>query len=228
RTYVVSQNYRYTPDTWTIADLVRQGKIGEVGQVNIDFFLGMDFGGGFRHSMEHPLIVDMSIHHCDLIRFITGLNPVSVSGDSWNPPWSNYDGDVSNSLLFEMDNGARISYSGSWASKGIHCSWNGNWMIQGDKGSITYDKDGVITLHEVPGLYSVEKTTVIDKLEVPHGEGQAYVLNRFIHCIENGETPETIVDDNIFSVAMVYASVEAVESGKKVPVLDDAFLALLK
>ena len=70
RTYAVSQNYRYSPPMWTLAQVLRSGRLGAVGQVKLDFFKGVDFGGGFRHEMEYPLVVDMSIHHFDLIRFL--------------------------------------------------------------------------------------------------------------------------------------------------------------
>ena len=50
--------------------------------------------------MPFPVIIDMSIHHFDLIRFVTGLEAVKVSGAAWNPPWSNYKGDCSTSVVF--------------------------------------------------------------------------------------------------------------------------------
>jgi predicted dehydrogenase len=68
RIYVVSQNYRYSPPMWTLANVMRSGKLGAIGQVKLDFFMGVDFGGGFRHEMPFPVIIDMSIHHFDLIR----------------------------------------------------------------------------------------------------------------------------------------------------------------
>ena len=54
KSYVVSQNYRYGSPMWTIGNLVKDGVIGEIGQAKMDFYMGVDFGGGFRHSMEYP------------------------------------------------------------------------------------------------------------------------------------------------------------------------------
>ena len=105
------------------------------------------------YSMDFPLLVDMSIHHFDLIRFVTGLDPERVQGVAWNPPWSNYAGDCSSTVVFEMSNGARVVYSGSWCAKGQFCNWDGNWQIECDKGTLVYSRDN-ITHHSVPTLYA--------------------------------------------------------------------------
>ena len=218
RTCVVSQNYRYKPETQTLAHLVRSGRIGDIGQIKIDFYMGVDFGGGFRHEIEHPLLVDMSIHHFDLIRFVTGLNAVSVRGESWNPPWSNYKGDCSSALVFELENGAHVVYNASWGANGQFCGWDGNWQIEGSKGSILYEKEQ-ITICEVPKLYRVTNTETVC-IKKPEKIGQEYVLNNFIHSLKRGLRPQTDVFDNIHSIAMVFAAIKAVKTGKRTPVLD--------
>ncbi len=224
RTCVVSQNYRYKPETQTLAHLVRSGQIGDIAQMKIDFYLGLDLGGRFHQGMEHPLLVDMSIHHFDLIRFVTGLNAVSVRGESWNPPWSSCRGDLSSALVFELENGAHIVYNASWSAKGQFCAWEGNWLIEGSKGSILYEK-GQITIYkgqfsgERPRLYRVTKTEPVC-IKNPERTGQEYVLNNFIHSLKRSLRPQTDVFDNIHSIAMVFAAIKAVKTGKRTPVLD--------
>ena len=218
KTCVVSQNYRYEPVTWTLARLVESGRIGEIGQVKIDYYMGHDFGGGFRHEMKDPLLIDMAIHHFDLVRFVTGLNAMSVRGETWNPAWSNYKGDSSSSLVFEMENNARVVYNASWSSKGQFCNWDGNWQIEGSKGSISYE-DGKISLSNVPKLYKVNRTGAVSA-KGPKNTAQDFVLNDFIYSVKNGKRPQTDVFDNIHSVAMVFAAVKAVRTGRRIPVLD--------
>ena len=218
RTCVVSQNYRYEPKAWTLAHLVKSGRIGDIGQVKIDFLMGFDFGGGFRHEMDYPLLIDMSIHHFDLVRFVTGLDAVSVKGQAWNPPWSNYAGDCSSCLVFEMENGARVVYNASWCAKGQFCGWDGNWQIEGSKGSLLYE-NGKISLYDVPKLYQVNgvETVPAQGLEKT---GQDFVLDDFICSAKAGRRPQTDVFDNIHSVAMVFAAVKAVRTGKRIAVMD--------
>ena len=226
RTCVVSQNYRYRPELWTLARLIENGRIGSVGQVKIDFYMGVDFRGGFRHEMDYPLLIDMAIHHFDLIRFITGLDAVSVRGEAWNPAWSNYRGDCSSSLVFEMENGSRVVYNASWCAKGQFCDWNGNWQIEGSKGSISY-ANKAITVHDVPRVYEVEKTTSVTAEELEQ-TGQAYVLDDLISSVAQGTRPHTDVFDNIHSVSMVFAAVKAVRTGKRIPILDKRVQQLIE
>ena len=214
RTCVVSQNYRYTAAMWTLADVMRSGRLGAIGQVKLDFFKGVDFKGGFRHEMPYPLIVDMSIHHFDLIRFITGLDAVKVSGAAWNPFWSNYKGDCSSTALFEMNGGVRLLYNASWCAKGDFCDWNGNWQIECEKGTVTY-RNGEIRVYHVPGLYEVERTEVIPHTPPPV-QGQAYILDEFMRCVKARQPPGTVVRDNIRSIAMVFAAARAMQSGRKI------------
>ena len=219
RICAVSQNYRYAEAMWTLADVLRSGRLGAVGQAEIAFLKGVDFGGGFRHEMPYPLIVDMAIHHFDLIRFVTGLDALNVSGISWNPPWSNYKGDCSSAAVFEMSNGARVLYNASWCAKGDFCDWNGNWHIECEKGTVTY-RQGEIRIHRVPGLYKVEEEVPVE-LTSPPLTGQAYVLDEFMRCVETGTPPATGVEDNLRSIAMVFAAVKAMKSGRRVRVLED-------
>lgn len=226
RVYCVSQNYRYGPVPWTLSKIVRSGKLGRVGQVKVDFYLGMDFGGGFRHEMDYPLIVDMSIHHFDLMRFITGLDAVSVKGTAWNPPWSNYKGDCSSTALFELEGGARLVYNASWCAKGQFDSWNASWQIECEKGTVVF-RDNQIKIYQVPKLYKVEKVQDVTP-KAPPRQGQAFVLHDFIQAVKKGERPLTDCYDNIRSVSMIFATVKAMETGKQVPVLDKGVEDLLK
>ncbi|MFC1462804.1 Gfo/Idh/MocA family protein [Verrucomicrobiota bacterium] len=211
--YVVSQNYRYAPEMHTIAELVEKGAIGKIGQVKLDFYKGCGFGG-FRAQMDYPLLVDMSIHHFDLVRYLTGLDPVSVRGEAWNPSWSHFKGDCSCSVVFTMSNNARVLYNGSWCAKGDYCDWNGNWIIEGTKGTILY-RNGVITLNSVPDAYAVVKSREVTKRKMRR-TGQSFVLDNFIKCVKSGARPYTDVQDNIQSVAMVFGAVKAVRTGRKV------------
>ena len=95
RELAVSQNYRYRPVIETARRVIASGRLGAIGQAQVDFRIHHDFRGTFRESMADPLILDMAVHHFDLIRFVTGLEPRRVAATSWNPPWSQFGGDAS-------------------------------------------------------------------------------------------------------------------------------------
>jgi predicted dehydrogenase len=226
RKLVVSQNYRYRPAIQTMARLVREGVIGKIGQVKIDFYKGWYFDSdNFRQSMPHPLIIDMCIHHFDLLRFVTGLEPLTVRGESWNPHWSDNEGDTSTMLFMVLENGARFVYTGSWCAQGDFSDWNGNWLIEGEKGSIVYSH-GKITLNHAAGRYTIDESESIEPDEMVLSE-QSAVLDRFITAIKNDTRPETDVSDNLRSISTVFAAVEAADSGAVMPILSSGVQLIL-
>ncbi|UCC52323.1 MAG: Gfo/Idh/MocA family oxidoreductase [Anaerolineaceae bacterium] len=213
----VSQNYRYRPLTWTLQRLVQQGQIGELGQVSLDFYKGWPFNyDDFRRTMPQPLLVDMAIHHFDLLRFITGLEAVSVSGESWNPPWSKNSGDTSVAVTFTLENGARFVYTASWCAQGDFSDWNGNWLLEGQTGSLHY-RQGALTLNHCLDRYQVADSQKV-RLQGPPLSEQAYVLADLMAARREDRQPRTSVFDNLRSLAMVMAAIEAVKTGQIVAV----------
>jgi predicted dehydrogenase len=222
----ISQQYRYRPAMRAMSDLIKDGAIGRIGQVRLDFYKGVYFGEeNFRRIMPFPTLVDMSIHHFDLLRSITGLEAETIVGEAWNPPWSANSGDTTAALTMTMNNGARVVYNASWAAQGDFSDWNGNWLIDGDKGSIFYS-DGKVILRQTDEKYQVtaEKEIVPESLGMTE---HSRLLLDFFDCIEIGRSPETSAADNLRSIAMVFAAVEAVQSGAKVPVLSGEIATLL-
>ena len=71
RTLMVAQNYRYQPAVQTAKKFIAQGRLGKVGYAGVSFHKGPHFGG-YREQMAYPLLLDMSIHHFDMMRCILG------------------------------------------------------------------------------------------------------------------------------------------------------------
>ena len=201
---MVAQNYRYREATATVRNLVASGRYGAPGQVHVSFYRGPHFGG-FREIMDYPLIVDMSIHHFDLMRYILGSDPVSVMGRSWNPQWSWFKGDASAALLFEFANAARVVYHGSWCATGDETSWNGDWHIECEGGVIVSRDDRVFEAATGEALREVP-------LEPMARTAQPYLLHEFYRALREGITPSTCGGDNLKSLRMVFGAVEAVKA----------------
>lgn len=209
RTMAVSQNYRYRPVTWTMQRYVAAGELGALGQISLDFYKGWFFDSkNFRRTMDHVLLSDMSIHHFDLMRFISGLQAVSVKGESWNPPWSKNSGDTSVSLTFTLENGARFVYTASWCAQGDFSDWNGNWLLEGDQGSLHY-RDGALHFNYAPKRYQAQESRSVIQVGPPLLD-QAYVLADFMAAREEKRQPLTSIFDNLSSLAMVAAARKAV------------------
>ncbi|MCG9895690.1 MAG: Gfo/Idh/MocA family oxidoreductase [Fimbriimonadaceae bacterium] len=216
--YMVSQSRRWMGSVPRLMPLIPA--IGPLQTLNCDFYLGAHFGG-FRDEMESPLILDMSIHHFDSARQYLGLNPVAVYCEEYNPGWSWYKGDVSAACIFEMEGGLRFNYRGSWCAEGQATSWNGRWEFYGRDGYIKWDGEGDIDAEQLTGEGDFIVTT--RRLEVaPEPEGyQGGIegsLTEFLNALETGRTPQCSCEDNIWSLAMVFAAVKSSREGRRVKV----------
>jgi predicted dehydrogenase len=210
RQLAVSQNYRYRPVMETARRLIASGELGEIGQAQVDFRIHHDFRGSFREQMAQPLILDMAVHSFDLIRFVTGLEMADVWARTWNPPWSQFEGDASALVLFAMDSGAHIAYSGSWHPRGQFTDWNCRWLIECSRGYLTLDRD-VVTVYRGDDVHhpgTAEQEEVVPLVELERTD-QAAVLVDFWKAIREDRPAPTSAADNLRTVEMVLRAVEA-------------------
>jgi len=154
--FAVIQNRRYDPRIRRLRSFLESGKIGKVTTIDCDFYIGAHFGG-FRDHMEHVLLLDMAIHTFDAARYITGADPVSVYCREWNPSGSWYDHDASAVAIFDMTGDVVYTYRGSWCSEGLNTTWECDWRIIGEKGSVKWDGGNNFeaqTVSEAGGFFS--------------------------------------------------------------------------
>ncbi len=217
-TSMVSQSRRYDSKHVAMRGAVKKGILGDVTTINCDFYIGAHFGG-FRDTMESPLILDMSIHHFDMARFFFNSDPVSVYCHEFNPKGSWYKGDVASTSIFELASGAVFTYRGSWCSEGLHTSWNGDWRIIGTKGTMTYDRDqapqvAVLKKGGKSGFHSEMVASTLSDAKI-NGSGIMGSLNEFLDHLIKGTPVQCETKDNIKSLAMVFAAMKSSRSGKR-------------
>jgi predicted dehydrogenase len=223
RRLLVSQNYRYNAPYYHARQLLADGVIGDVGSGTIAFYIAPDFRGTFRETMEFPLLVDMSIHHFDLIRFITRRNIRKVTALSFNPPGSTFQHDAGLKMLLELEGGIAFSYDGDWAARGRATAWSGNWRVQGSQGSLHLENDKLIVAKS--DLWS--KNTREEAVEPPALEfaARAATLHEFATVIRSGQTSELDGANNLWSFGAVMAGMESCRNGRAVEVADMIDLA---
>ena len=215
--YMVSQTRRWESKHEAIQRALSAGVIGDVTTVNCDFYLGAHFGG-FRDEMPSPLILDMAIHHFDLARFMAGVDPAAVYAKEFNPRGSWYTGDAAASCVFEMSNGVVFTYRGSWCAEGFTTSWNGNWRIVGERGSLVYDNDGDPKAHVVAGGEGFQRP--LKEAPVPpavvEATGWQGAVREMLTFLSTGTLPQTECHDNIKSLAMVFGAMESSKRAARV------------
>lgn len=209
-TYMVAQNYRYQPVPQTIKRYIEQGRLGEVGYVGVSFHKGPHFGG-FREEMAYPLVLDMSIHHFDLMRCMLGADVRAVQAVSVNAPWNWNKGDATILAQLEMDNGVAVNYFASWVAGGWETSWNADWRVEGSRGVLLWEGDELF-LSTAPGR---RRKVRLLKMARQH---QAYLLDAFGKALDAGTEPDTSGRRNLNSLAATYAVVRAAQQKRRVRV----------
>ena len=213
--YMVSQSRRYDGRLQAYRRLIDR-HLGKLGILNSDFYIGAHFGG-FRDEMPSVLLVDMAIHTFDAARYLSQADPIAVYADEFNPSWSWYRGAASATCIFEMTDGLRYTYRGSWCAEGAHSSWEGDWRAVGANGTGLWDGFGdpsgqIVSL--ASGFHS--EVSDISELSLEIKSGIAGSLAEFVHALKTGSVPNGECHDNIKSFSMVCAAVESARRRERV------------
>lgn len=217
RILMVSQNYRFYPAARAAAALVAAGTLGAVGAVSVAFRkygTAAPAGTSAHYALADPLLLDMSIHHFDLMRFVLGQEPVSVNCHAWNPAWSHFVDPAAAVATVVFDGGAVVDYQGSWASTGEPTLWAGDWRIECASGTIawtgrdntTLDGESVI-VHPLDGEpYAIELATddPFDRLGS---------VAEFSAAIAEGREPITAGRANLLTLDLTLGAIESSRTG---------------
>lgn len=210
RTLMVAQNYRYQPVVQTVKRFIQGGRLGRVGYVGVQFHKGPRFGG-YREAMAYPLLLDMSIHHFDMMRCMLGADVEAVQGMSINAPWNWNQGDATASVHLELKGGIGVNYFASWVSRGWETDWNGNWRFEGEKGVLMIEESQVYFTNK-SGTRRKVSPVAFPKTH------QAWLIEHFADCLEKKMEPETSGRNNLNSLATTHAVVKAVREQQRIEV----------
>jgi len=211
--HMITQNYRFGAQPRTIGKLVREGKIGDPGQFDIRFYKNWaDFPGSHYVTQSYMLINDMMVHHFDLIRFVTAQDPTAVTAITWNHPWGWHAGDAAHAIVFEFPSGLRATHIAVACAVGEQTTYNGDWRIEGPRGSLSLTGQTIrlAWLHRAEQKIDEE----IPSLDVPPAEKA--MLDEFFAAIEGDREPECSAEDNLASVAMVFAAIKSAKENRRV------------
>ncbi|HEX2740941.1 MAG TPA: Gfo/Idh/MocA family oxidoreductase [Rubrobacter sp.] len=221
RILMVSQNYRYNAPFRAVQRLIVGGDLGELVSVRVVCRrdLRTQFPpDDFRYSMRHPYVLDMSIHHFDLIRAATGRDISSVFARSWRVPDSPFVHDPAIAALIDLDGGVTVVYEGDWATREPETSWNGDWEIVGEAGRLLWSGGtGDRGVGEVVLERWGEEPGPVEQPDLEFVEREA-TLQALREAVDGGGPPETSAADNVKSLAAMIGCVSSIESGEPVDV----------
>jgi predicted dehydrogenase len=217
RQLVVSQNYRYRPQPMKLRQMLADRALGELGHGHIDFYIPADFTGSFRETMPHVLLVDMAIHHVDLLRHITGRNVVDVFATTFRPPWSWYGHNPGLKMMLRLQGDVWFTYTGDWSARGRNTGWSGDWRLQCADGSIHWSFDSVSVARSSRGFVEDTKVEPVDCTPLDPAD-RAATLAGFARAIRTGKSASTSGRDNLWSFGAIMAAVKSTETRRPVNV----------
>jgi predicted dehydrogenase len=208
---MVSQNYRFFPAPRAIASLVRESALGRLFEISIDFrrysYAAPERRGRHFHE-EQPLLVDMSIHHFDLLRLILNREPDRVFCEAWNPRWTSFAGP--SVAVGSIDFGeVVVSYRGSWVSAGPITPWAGDWRLEFEHGEVYWTNRDDDATHDkvlIRPRNGKARSATLRSMQWTGGWG---TLTDFADAVQSGREPETSGRDNLGTMAVVDAMVES-------------------
>lgn len=216
----ITLSHRFDQDKQTLIERVKSGEFGKLNYLVYRFASNYrHFGewGEFRHRMTHPMLIEGSVHHFEIMRALTSSNAKTVYASTWNPEWGEYAGDSTALAIIEMQNGTRCLYEGAKANASTLNGWDKDYIrAECEDATLVLDRrqlsvvrggrDGLLTTTELP--LSQERTEWLNNA----------LLNDFCAWLSGGPTPATHVADNLQCSALLFGAIESAETHAPVDV----------
>jgi len=216
----IVQNYPFTNRIRTVKRLLDAGTLGRINYIVARFAADYTIhsaGGAFRHQVPYAMLFEGAVHHFDQLRNLAGADGALVSGLQWNPPWSTFGNPPTALFQIEMANGIVCQYELNHLAKGVQNGWHHErYRVECEFGVIEVGADGVVrTIEHLGGgrLRTTEIETVTDEPSGHHA-----VIADFLNWLEGSTAPETAIEDNIYTAALVFSAVEAVQTRSTVDI----------
>jgi predicted dehydrogenase len=217
--FAVMQNYREQARIRTLKATIQRPDLGAINQVACRFAVNYTIdtaGGAFRQQIPDAFIYEGAEHHLDQLRNLTGVDADWVQGHQWGQPWSTFEGNTCLSLIIRMANGVMVQYEMNHVERGRQNGWHREYYrISAEGGSVILDADGIVRIvRDTPIGEMVEEVVPVA------GEAEEHIalIARFLDWCEGGEPPFSVFEDNVRTMALTFAAIEATHTGNRIDV----------
>ncbi len=212
----VVQNFRYLPATQRLRERIDSGRYGAPTYATVTYIRSRD--GHAPHLNKYPLVMaqpmllEQSIHHLDLLRYVYGTEAATVSCVTWNPPGSQYRGDACAAALIRFTSGLVVVYEGTWVSGSSTLSFQ--WRTDFERGVIIQRElfgdlmEGTIDDQEL-------RPVPLPVIE-PFATDSAALLNDFLQALADDRPFASSGRDHLQTLALSLACVESSRTGRQV------------
>lgn len=220
----VTMSHRFDQDKTTLRRELRSGRNGAIDYLICRFTCNMrnfgDWGAAFRHTMKDALMIEGSVHHLDILADLAGAKCDTIYAQTWNPRWGAYGGDSQGLVTMHFENGVRAFYEGAKTNAVGLNGWAQEYVrIECEHATLIMDRRRV-ERHPYEGgrIYKREgEGQEIPLLEQPKWMN-SWLTELFVRWLDGGPAMETNIEDNLQSVALVFAAIESSRTGQPVQV----------
>lgn len=209
----IIQNYRYAPNKQEFVKIREDRQLGRLqhilGRYASDYRKYRAWGKSWRHDMEFGLLFEASVHHFDMLRFLSGGDCVTLAGFGWNPEWSSFKHHSSGMYLLKMNNNTHTFYEGNSSAAGITNSWYKEYY-RAEFEAGTVEIYGTTRLK----ITKIGQETKIYDAPKMRWEGHNFLFNEFLNWLDGSNPSTTQIQDNIKSFAMVIGAMETTQDGQ--------------
>jgi predicted dehydrogenase len=209
----VIQNYRYEANKQELVRIRNEGRYGRlqhiVGRYACNYRKFGSWGKEWRHTMDFGLLFEGSVHHFDMLRFLSGGDCDTLVGFGWNPAWSSFKHYSSGIYLMKMSNGTHALYEGNSSAAGITNCWHREYYrAEFEEATVEVAEGATITVNQI-GREPL-------KYEAPglKRDNHDHLFDEFLNWLDGGPPSATRIQDNIKSYAMVIAAMETTLDGR--------------
>ena len=200
----VTMSHRFRPDITTLRRELKSGRHGEIDYLVSRFTCENRTSptwGKFRYEIPDPLMVEGSVHHLDLLADLGGAKCDTIYAQTWNPRWSEFDGDCQGLVTMVLENGRRVFYEGAKANAVTLNGWSQEYIrAECEKATLIMNHGGLERLDYDPSRERAGRQRgegeKIPLLEQPKWSN-AWLIEKFVAWLDGGEPMETNVDDNL-------------------------------
>jgi len=216
----VGLNFRYLPVSREIRRLVAEQAFGAPGTGNFNYHRNRDWWrpgmNKYPLTMQHPMMLEQSIHHLDLIRHCYGREVEAVSCRTWNPSWSVYAHNANVSCLLTLEGGLEVNYLGTWTG-----GWNElkfQWRTDCEHGVIIQQE----LFSDLATARTGDASLAPIPLEpcVPFLDDTRMLLDAFAAALRGEADWPCTGRDHLQSLALCFAAIESDETGRRVSLRD--------
>ena len=226
----VTMSHRFDQDKTTLRKELRSGRYGALDYLVMRFTCDCrTFGtwGAFRHEIPDALMIEGAVHHLDILADMAAAPCDTLYAQTWNPPWGEFAGDSQGLVLMRFRNGTRATYEGAKTNAVGLNGWGQEYIrAECEKATLILHRRRLERFVHDPSVQWADKQEgegeQVPLLEQPKWSN-AWLVEKFVHWLDGGEPMETNAEDNLQSVALIFAAIQSARKGK--PVKVQRFLA---